>query len=232
MARKTGELVPFLIFLKSFEVLLYEIMSWLIFYPRTLWRSGRHPLKMMKRSEEELKLPAPEQFRDVVSPPIFLLLTVIAASGFEVAVVGNSPLIDSGIGLAALIQDNTSVILFRLIAFASLPIIAGAFALAMMKRPVDRDTLQPFFYAQCFATTPVVLLCSVAETVSRLPQRASDIAADALFVAAALFYVGVEAAWFSQEAKREPVFGFLWALASFTISALVLTVTIVLFAGA
>jgi len=41
--------VPFLIFLKSFEVFLYELMSWLVFYPRTLWRSVRRPLEMMKR---------------------------------------------------------------------------------------------------------------------------------------------------------------------------------------
>ena len=152
-------------------------MSWLVFYPRTLWRSVRHPLQMMERAESELKLPAPEQFRDVVSPPIFLLLTVIAANGFEVAVVGNNPLIDNGIGLAGLITDNTSLILFRLIAFASLPIISAVFALAVMRRPVDRDTLQPLFYAQCFVTTPVVLLFSIAETLTRLPQPAANIPA-------------------------------------------------------
>ena len=118
--------MPFLVFLKSFEVLLYEVMSWLVFYPRTLWRSGRHPLRMMERSEHELTLPAPEQFKDVVSPPIFLLLTVVAAHAFEVAVVGNSALIDNGIGLAGMIQDNTSLILFRLVVFSSMPIISGA----------------------------------------------------------------------------------------------------------
>ncbi|MGL1102727.1 hypothetical protein ACSTLM_00775, partial [Vibrio parahaemolyticus] len=61
--------MPFLIFLKSFEVLLYEIMTWLVFYPRTLWRSARHPLRMMERADTELKLAPAEQFRDVVSPP-------------------------------------------------------------------------------------------------------------------------------------------------------------------
>ena len=150
--------MPFLIFLKSFEVLLYEVMSWLVFYPRTLWRSVRHPLALMERTEGELKLAPAEQFRDVVSPPIFLLLTVVAANGIEVAVVGNNPLIDDGIGLATMITDNTSLILFRLIAFASLPVISAVFALAVMRRPVDRDTLQPIFYGQCFVTTPVVLL--------------------------------------------------------------------------
>jgi len=77
--------VPFLIFLKSFEVLLFEIMSWIVFYPRTLWRSARHPLQTMYRSEPELKLPAEQQFRDIVSPPIFLLLTVINVAQTVVA---------------------------------------------------------------------------------------------------------------------------------------------------
>jgi hypothetical protein len=223
--------MPFLVFLKSFEILLYEIMSWLVFYPRTLWRSGLHPLKMMDRTERELELPPAEQFKDVVSPPIFLLLTVIAASGFEVAVVGSNPILDNGVGLAGLIQDNTSLILFRLIAFASLPVIAGAFALAAMHRPLDRDTLQPLFYAQCFVTTPAVLLCSVAESISRLPQRSADLTADLLFVAAALFYIGVETRWFAREARRGPVIGILWAGTAIAISALVLTATILLFAG-
>ena len=150
--------MPFLIFLKSFEVLLYELMAWLVFYPRTLWRSLRRPLQMMKRGELDLKLPAPEQFRDVVSPPIFLLLTVIAANGLKMAVVGRDPMLDNGIGLASLITDNTTLILFQLVVFATLPVIAGAFALAAMRKPLDRDTLQPLFYAQCFTTAPVVLI--------------------------------------------------------------------------
>ena len=223
--------MPFIIFLKSFEVLLYEIMSWLVFYPRTLWRSVRHPLQLMKRSQHELELPAPDQFKDVVSPPIFLLLTVLVAHAFEMAVVGNSPLIDNGIGLAGLIQDNSGLILFRLIVFATLPLIAGAFALIVMLRPLDRDTLQPFFYAQCFATTPVVLMCSVAASLTRLPQPSADVPAGVLFAAAGAFYVGVEAAWFAQESERGPLIATLWSLAVFAISIGVLAVTLLLFAG-
>lgn len=221
--------MPFLLFLKSFEVLLYELMSWLVFYPRTLWRCVRHPLQLMKRSEQELELPPPEQFRDVVSPPIFLLLTVVAANAFEVLIVGNNPLIDDGIGLASMITDNTSLILFRLVAFASLPVFAGAFALAVMRRPVDRDTLQPFFYAQCFATTPMVLLWSIAATLTRLPQPSANIPAGIIFLAAAAFYIGVETSWFAREAKRGAPVAVLWAMGSFTISLLLVSVTILLF---
>lgn len=223
--------MPFLLFLKSFEVLLYEIMSWLVFYPRTLWRAMRHPLQIMERTERELELAPAEQFRDIVSPPIFLLITVVAANGFEVALVGNNALIDNGIGLAGLITDNTSLILFRLIAFASLPMLTGVFALVAMRRPVDRDTLQPFFYAQCFATTPVVLLCSVAETITRLPQASANIPAAFFFVAAALFYIGVEASWFRREAKQGLPASFAWPVAALMMSAMVLGTTAVLFAG-
>jgi hypothetical protein len=223
--------VPFLLFLKSFEVLLYEIMSWLVFYPRTLWRSVRHPLLLMKRGEQELKLPAPEQFRDIVSPPIFLLLTVVAANVFEVVIVGNSPLIDDGIGLAAMITDNTTLILFRLVAFASLPVFAGAFALAVMRRRVDRDTLQPFFYAQCFATTPVVLLWSLAATLTRLPQPSANIPAAFLFAGAAVFYISVEASWFAREGKRDRPFAVLWAVGSLVMSLLLVGAAILLFTG-
>ena len=223
--------MPFILFLKSFESLLFEIMSWLVFYPRSIWRSVRHPQQMMKRAECELALPAVEQFRDVISPPIFLLLTVIAANGIEVAVVGHNPLIDNGIGLAGMISDNTSLILFRLITFASLPIIAAVFALATLGRPVDRDTLQPLFYAQCLVTTPVVLACSIAETLTRLPATAANVPAALLFACAGGFYVAVEASWFSRESKRGIVAGIAWAAATFAISLLVVGGTILLFSG-
>ena len=224
-----GVRVPFIIFLKSFEEFLYELMSWLVFYPRTLWRSLRFPLKMMKRCETDLKLPPSEQFRDVVSPPIFLLLTVIAANGLEMAVVGNNPLIDKGIGLASLITDNTTLILFELIVAATLPVISGAFALRAMRRPLDRDTLRPLFYAQCFVTAPVVLLCSMAETLTRLPSPTANIPATILFVVAAIFYIGIEAAWFDRESKRGISSGLLWAAASFVFSIGLLGATLLLF---
>lgn len=206
--------MPFLIFLKSFEILLYEIMSWLVFYPRTLWRAARHPVEMMERAETELKLPPAEQFKDLVSPPIFLLITVVAANGIEVAVVGNSALIDNGIGLAGMITDNTSLILFRLVAFASLPMIAAAFAIGVLRRPLNRDTLQPLFYGQCFVTTPVVLLCSIAETLTRLPEPQANIPAAIVFLAASIFYIAVEASWFAHESKRPLATDVLWAIAA------------------
>ena len=89
--------------------------------------------------------------------------------------------------MSALSVNSSGLILFRLIAFAALPVISGVFALTVMRRPVDRDTLQPIFYGQCFVTTPVVLLFSTAATLTRLPQPAANIPAGLLFIAASVF---------------------------------------------
>jgi hypothetical protein len=223
--------VPFLVFLKSFEDLLYELMSWLVFYPRTLWRSVRHPLEMMARGEQELKEPPQEQFNDLLSPPIFLLLTILLAHGFELALIGNSDLIDKDGGLASLISDNTSLILFRIVMFASLPIVVGAFSLWTLGRPLDRTTLQPVFYAQCFVTTPEFLFYSIAGTLSRLENDWAKLGSAVLLLAGTVFYFGVQAAWFKRELKRGWGIGVACAGAVFVITILLLAFSALLFAG-
>ena len=164
---------------------------------------------MMKRSEEELKLPPPSSSRTCQPADL------PAAHGARRAcvrdrLVGNSPIIDNGIGLAT-DQDNTSLILFRLIAFATLPMIVGSIRRGACAAPLDRVTLQPLFYAQCFATTPVVLLCSIASTRLAPAETAANIAADLMLVGGAVFYIGSKRRWFALEAKRGRLTA-LWAL--------------------
>jgi hypothetical protein len=36
--------MDFMRILQSLEEFLYEVMSWLVFYPRALWRTLRHPV--------------------------------------------------------------------------------------------------------------------------------------------------------------------------------------------
>ena len=71
----------------------------------------------------------------------------------------------------------------------------------------------------------------MASSVSRLPQDTADKTADVMLAAAAVCYIGVEAAWFSREAKRGPVIGGVWAILAFAVSALVLAAMGLLFAG-
>jgi hypothetical protein len=69
--------------LRSIEEFLYEIMTWLVFYPRTLWQAIRHPRDLLRYSDHEQGDAAMEQYTDTLSPPLFLMLTVLIAHGLE-----------------------------------------------------------------------------------------------------------------------------------------------------
>ncbi len=63
--------------LKSLDDLLYEVVSLLVFYPVTMWRALRPPLRMMDYSDTELGDREEKQYADTLSPPLFLLLSLI-----------------------------------------------------------------------------------------------------------------------------------------------------------
>ena len=124
-----------------------------------------------------------------------MLLTVVAANGFEVSLVGNSPLIDDGIGLANMITDNTSPILFQLIALATLPMISAVFALAVMRREVDRIPFNRSSMAMLRDDARRVAVQHRPDGSRACLETAANIPAGFLFIVATIFYVTVEALW-------------------------------------
>ena len=79
--------MDFLKLIRQLDELLYEVMSWLVFYPVTLWRALRHPSKMMDYSDAELGDPAERQYTDTLSPPLFLLLTLVLSHALELSLL-------------------------------------------------------------------------------------------------------------------------------------------------
>jgi hypothetical protein len=45
--------MDFIKVIRSLEELLYEVMTWLVFYPRTMWRIVAHPAATTRYSEDE-----------------------------------------------------------------------------------------------------------------------------------------------------------------------------------
>jgi hypothetical protein len=190
----------FVQWLNSLDELLFELMSWLVFFPVTIWRTIRHPLAIMRYAEEQLLLDPERQYRGTVSPPIMLILTVVVIQGIGLAVDGgNSEIIRSRHGLSGLVNDNTTLLLLRLVLF-------GLFALVLATRKVvrsgvalDRDSLKPPFYAQCYAIAPFALFVSGGATIAGHPFPLLHGAGVVAIVAAFLFYGVVQVRWFSQE---------------------------------
>ena len=59
--------MDFMRLLKSLEEALYEIVTWLLFYPLTMWRSIFHPQAMMRYADAELFDATEEQYTDTLA---------------------------------------------------------------------------------------------------------------------------------------------------------------------
>jgi hypothetical protein len=186
--------MTFLHILKSLDELLYEVALWLLFYPRTLWRSFRHPLRTMQYGLDELEKDEDSQFLETLRPPIFLLITVIIAHVVELAVVGDSKVITSHSGAADLIDDDRGLVILRIVAFALFPVVMAAVEAAIARQPINRDTLRAPFSAQCFLAAPFVLVLNFAGIVLRYPYWA-DIIAIISAATASIAYVWAEVLW-------------------------------------
>lgn len=152
--------MDFMNLLRSAELLLYEVVSWLVFFPLTLWRCITRPTAMIAYAERELALPPEEQFSEALSPPIFLFLTLMIAH------VMQTSLFHSGVAFTGLLADQRNLLILRAVAFSLFPLLLGIQHVRLAGQPLNRKTLRPMFYAQCYVTVPFVLALDLALMLS------------------------------------------------------------------
>ncbi len=201
----------FMQFLKSLDDLLYEIITWLVFYPITLWRTIRHPFAMMTYADSELEDSPEQQYPDVLSPPIFLLLTLLLSHAIELALFGQSPIVADRRGLASLISDDTSLLLVRLIFFAVFPLIMAVRLLHKQKQVLTRESLKRPFYAQCYPTAVFALMLGLGSLLIQGHLPAAKLAGLAVMAFAFLWYGGLQSFWFARTLETSRLRGFLTA---------------------
>ncbi|WHO40275.1 hypothetical protein PMI04_006685 [Sphingobium sp. AP49] len=188
-------------FLKSLDKLLYELMSWLVFYPITLWRALTHPLQLMRYADRELDDAPEEQYADTLSPPLFLLISLLLCHGLELGVIGQNALVKSRVGLDALISSDTNLILFRLIVYSLFPLLMAVRLLRCQKLSIDRNTLRAPFYGQCFLAAPLALFLGLGGTMMLAPHKPLWVGATGilLMLATLIWYGSLQIIWFAQQ---------------------------------
>lgn len=192
----------FVQWLNSLDELLYELMSWIIFFPITLWRILRRPLTTMRYAEAQLLLDHDLQYRATVSPPIMLILSVVVMQGIGLAVDGTNPIVASRHGLAALVSDNTTLLLLRLVLFGTFALVLAARKVQRSSVSLDRDTLKPPFYAQCYAISPFCLLIGIGTVAAAEQATVLRIAGWAAWLVACVFYTVAQVRWFGSELQQ------------------------------
>lgn len=187
--------------IQSLDDLLYEVMSWLVFYPVTLWRTLVRPLQMMDYSDVEQGDAADEQYTDTLSPPLFLLLSLILVHAAEIALVGDDAMIASKVGLAAFVSNNTDLIILRIVSFSLFPVMLATRMVRAQKLRVDRDTLRAPFYSQCYVAAVLAMLLGGGVILIKLAHDWSVLAGGALALFGLLWFGFLQTAWFNQHLK-------------------------------
>lgn len=219
--------MTFMQFLKSLDDLLYELVTWLVFYPVTLWRTLRRPWSMMEYADDELQDSEDEQYTDTLSPPIFLLLTLLLCHAVEIALFGQNPLIASQQGMSRYIKDDTSLLLMRMLFFSVFPLILSVNLLWRQKVPLTRDSLKRPFYAQCYPASAFALVLSLGLAMVQLHRwPAVEAIGLATTVIAFLWFGGLQSYWFARTLGISGIRGF--GLASLAMIECVLMSAVIL----
>ena len=187
--------------LKSLDELLYEVMSWLIFYPVTLWQGLTRPLKMMDYSDAEQGDAEEKQYTDTLSPPLFLLLTLVISHALELSTVGESAIVADKTGLGGLVNDDTTYILMRVAFFSLFPLVMAARLVLARHVKLDRAPLKAPFYSLCYVAAPFALMVSGSGILLQLKPLAVGIAGLALLAFALLWFGSLQILWFAQHLR-------------------------------
>jgi len=211
--------------LKSLEELLYELVSWLIFYPLTMWRSVVRPLSMMRYADIELTERPGDQYDDTLSPPLFLLITLLLSQG----VSGALPSIYDPGAAAKELGSGSNLLLARGVIFGLFPLCMAVTLLRSKKIRITRASLRPPFFSQCYVAAPFAFVLALGFDFFSMPQEQGVLAGLVTLVVATVWYAQAQIRWFMRDlgiGAARAILAFVGAFLLATIAALLLAIVI------
>lgn len=189
----------FMQLIKSLDDLLYELMSWLIFFPLTLWRTVVRPLKMMAYARRELGEAAERQFSEALSPPLFLLLALLISHGLEMALDGaTNVIVSENHGLAQFVDNDTKLLILRLAVFSMIPLLLATIATVANRTTLSDEALKLPFYEQCYPAAPFALALGIGTLMLDRGTVWTVLGVSIVFTAL-VAYLAVQIVWFRRQ---------------------------------
>jgi len=192
--------MDFVRIIRSLEELLYEAMTWIIFYPRTMLRILFNPTRMTLYSDEELGDTPEQQYTDSLSPPLLLMLTIVLTHGIELSAgLSATSSLRKGSVLANFMADEQNLLIVRALVTAIIPLVIALIALHSQRKPLDRNSLRQPFFSQCFLVSPFAFALSLATILQRMPNSTAEAAAPFLLVGGIVWLCWGETRWFARQ---------------------------------
>jgi hypothetical protein len=205
--------VDFMKLLRSFEEFLFEATSWLVFYPLTLWRVLVRPLETLAYSDTEQGDDETGRYDDALTPPLFLLVTVVLMNLIALAAHLPQP---HGAGTVqhAIFSSPQNAALFRALIFSLIPLVAAVTLLRRQGVRLSRETLRPPFYAQCYLAGPCAVIV-IGGGIIFMRHDIPNVFGAVLMLAGVAWFLTAQTRWFASRLgiKAAPAAGIaLWAL--------------------
>lgn len=217
--------MDFIKFIRSLEEFLYEVLTWILFYPRTLWLVALHPIQSLQYSRAEQQDPVEDQYADRVSPPLCLMLTLVIAHMVELAahIKGVQEL--SG-PLSIVTGSQQNLLILRSVVYALFPLMFAAEEVRRSGQSLDRTTLRAPFFGQCYLASLFTVFISAAGILAQEPSGEMRGVGFAIFLPATLWYVVIQIRWFRLS------YGLTWLRATSTVLVALGKAVAVIFLGA
>lgn len=217
--------MDFMKLLKSLDELLYELVSWLVFYPLTMWRTVVNPLRMMRYADTELADRPEDQYEDTLSPPLFLLITLLLSQGFSSVLPSQ---FDPSV-TAKQLGSASNLLLARGVIFGIYPLCMAVTLLRWKAVRITRDSLRPPFFSQCYVTAPFAFLLVLGFDLLSMPGGSGGTAGLIGLIIALVWYAQAQIRWFVLDlkiGKGLAVLAFVASLFVATIIAVLITIVI------
>ena len=133
-----------------------------------------------------------------LSPPLFLMLTILVAHGVELA-FGHKASAPEGVLGRLFANSEETLLLYRSLIFSIYPLM---FAIAAVKRgeqDLDRKSLRQPFFSQCYLGALFALAMSLATTIYSIGNNSVKVAAFAASGLVIVIYLSLQAIWLRRQ---------------------------------
>lgn len=172
--------------LQSLEEAVYEVVTWVLFLPKTVFQVLVRPGWIAPYVSGEFDKKPDERFQAFLSPVLFwLILAVVPYAATSL----NTDTTQLNVQVAI---PDSSVLVSTALLLIAVP-MWFALALALLKRlPVDRENLKRLFYMQCYPVGLYEIL--MLPLLLRIALRGDQVSGLVLTVSQVSLWVGT--AWF------------------------------------
>ena len=190
--------MDFMKILRSLEELLYEVMTWLVFYPRTVVLTLFWPVRTLEYSRLEYDRPTDERYDRTLSPPLFLLLSLLLSHLLELVLHFSTPEMEAS-PLSRLSDQN--LVIVRSLFFAVFPLMFALHQVKAIGLPLSRTSLRGPFFVECYPAAVFALMLQVGMTTAGAVPNA-QVPGGLLAAGAVVWYLGVQTLWISRVDRR------------------------------